>query len=140
MTVRPAPGAAPRTDAALPHVSALDVGVERRGEVVVVHLTGELDIYTANQLPAALTRCDPRDTPLVIDLRGVRLIDSCGLGALIVLHNRAATSDRRIALVSDGDSIRGILRIAGMEGSFLHAGDVTSACAAALEFAAEPVP
>ena len=140
MTVRPTPATKSRTGRDARHVSALDIGVERRGGVVVLHLTGELDIYTADQLRTALGRSDPRDTPLVIDLRRVDFVDSCGLGSLIVLHNRAATADRRIAVVSNGDNIREILRIAGMEDSFLHADDVATACTAVLGSVPEPVP
>ena len=58
--------------------------VEKRpnGDALVVHLEGELDSSTADELRAALAAdCD--DDVVIVDLRDVPFMDSAGLGALI---------------------------------------------------------
>ena len=52
---------------------------EWRGDVLIVHLAGELDIYTVPALRRQLARHDRLETSLVVDLSGVEFIDSCGL-------------------------------------------------------------
>lgn len=68
---------------------ALRVAIELHEDVVLVALTGPLDIYT---VPGFRRDVDPhavaRDQ-IVIDLTGVTLIDSSGLGALVSLRNQA---------------------------------------------------
>ena len=66
----------------------LRVAVEVHKDVVLVALTGRLDIYT---VPSFRRDVDPyadAGDQIVIDLTGVTLIDSSGLGALVSLRNQ----------------------------------------------------
>jgi anti-sigma B factor antagonist len=66
----------------------LRVAIEVHEDVVLVALTGSLDIYT---VPGFRRDVDPyahAGARIVIDLAGVTLIDSSGLGALVSLRNR----------------------------------------------------
>jgi anti-sigma B factor antagonist len=71
---------------------------------VVLTVTGELDMATAPALRERLTMATEADaTALVIDLRGVRFMDSIGLAA--ILHARKRLSDAgRLAIVLSRDS------------------------------------
>lgn len=97
-----------------------DVRFERRGDVLIVHLFGELDIYTVPALRRQLTRHDRPETSLVVDLSGVELIDSCGLGLLVSLRNRATVSERKIALVLVDPRLKDILHITGLGDAFVQ--------------------
>ena len=63
--------------------SQLDPGPPR-----VLHLAGEIDIATADQLTAALARALSEGSPLVVDMAEVSFIDGRGLRAVV----RAAQS------------------------------------------------
>jgi anti-sigma B factor antagonist len=109
-------------------VSELAVSFERRGEVVVVRLAGNLDIYTVPAYRSRVAAAARAETPLVVDLRQVDLLDSSGLGALIALRNRAVAAGHRLGLVSGDGQLRDILVIAGLDRAFAHAPDVDTAC------------
>jgi anti-sigma B factor antagonist len=111
----------------------LDAQFEWRGDVLVVHLTGELDIYTVPSLRRQIARHDRPQTALVVDLLRVELIDSCGLGLLVSLRNHAAVTERRIALVLVNPRLRNILRITGLTDAFVQSVSVDLACAAVSE-------
>lgn len=102
---------------------------ERRGEVMVARLAGHLDIYTVPALRSRITTAVRAETPLVLDLRGLELLDSSGLGALIALRNRAVAAGRRLGLVSEDGQLRDVLLIAGLDRAFVHSRDVDTACA-----------
>jgi anti-anti-sigma factor len=108
----------------------LGVRFERRGRVLIVHLVGELDIYTVPMLQRQLDRHDRPDAPLVVDLAEVELIDSCGLGFLVSLRNRAAVAERNIGLVLVDARLKEILRITGLADAFAQEASVDAACAA----------
>lgn len=61
--------------------------LSRRDEVLWLAMGGELDVFTAPQLRAALREAQPspRET-LVLDLRGLTFIDSSGLAVLLATH------------------------------------------------------
>jgi anti-sigma B factor antagonist len=108
----------------------LDVRFTRRGSTIVVHLAGELDIYTVPGLRRQLDRHDHPGTSLVVDLSRVTLIDSSGLGLLVTLRNQRVDADRKIALVLDGSRLKSVLAIAGLTDAFVQAATVDDALAA----------
>src|SRR3954454_24844018 len=56
-------------------------GVDRRDGAVVLSLAGELDLYNAEEVRAALLDASAGEPPvLVVDLAEVRFIDSTALG------------------------------------------------------------
>lgn len=61
--------------------------MSRQGSVLWLALGGELDVFTAPQLRAALreARPGPGET-LVLDLRGLSFIDSSGLAVILGAH------------------------------------------------------
>jgi anti-anti-sigma factor len=67
-------------------VTTGDLSIEQHadGAVLVLALRGDLDIATAGTLPQAVARIDARR--LVVDLRGVTVLDSTGVRALV--HTR----------------------------------------------------
>ena len=105
-------------------------GVERGEGGVVVSLAGELDLYNAEEVRAALVEASESGTTLlVVDLEQVRFIDSTALGVLI--EGRARLSDRQgFRLASPGLETRRALEVSGLDRHFLVFETVEEALAA----------
>ena len=105
-------------------------GIDDRDGTVVVSLAGELDLYNAAEVRAALldaTAGVPR--VLVVDLEEVRFIDSTALGVLIEARSRMA--DRGgFRLAAPGLETRRALEVSGLDRHFLVHDTVADALAA----------
>jgi anti-sigma B factor antagonist len=82
---------------------------------VLVVATGEVDVYTAPQLRAALLEAIASSRPgVVVDLRQVTFIDSSGLGVLVGGLKRAKTSGQWLRVVSPDSRILRLFDITGL--------------------------
>jgi anti-sigma B factor antagonist len=89
--------------------------IERRDGAVVVHLAGELDLYNAPEVRAALLEaCAEEPERLVIDLGGVDFVDSTALGVLIEARTKLANR-RSFLLAAPGHETHRALRISGLD-------------------------
>jgi anti-sigma B factor antagonist len=93
-------------------------GVDRANGAAVVSLAGELDLYNAEDVRAALLECCA-DAPerLVVDLAGVSFIDSTALGVLIEARSRMANR-RAFMLAAPGLETRRALEVSGLDRHF----------------------
>ena len=109
---------APGTGAAGGRESAV-AGVDQRDGAVVVSLTGELDLYNAEEVRGALLdACAGEPDALVVDLAEVRFIDSTALGVLIEARSKLA--DRNgFRLAAPGLETRRALEVSGLDRHFL---------------------
>jgi anti-anti-sigma factor len=90
-------------------------GVEKRDGAIVVSLAGELDLYNAEDVRAALLECCAQEPAvLVLDLAEVTFIDSTALGVLIEARSRLA--DRGgFRLAAPGLEVRRALEVSGLD-------------------------
>ena len=89
--------------------------LESKGDVCVVDLTGEIDIYTSPRVKEAIIELiDQEHYNLVINLEKVRYIDSTGLGVLIGCLKRVREHSGSVKLVCTKPPIRRILDITGL--------------------------
>jgi anti-anti-sigma factor len=94
-------------------------GVDRRDGGVVVSLGGELDLYNAEEVRSALLdACAGEPAFLVVDLEGVRFIDSTALGVLIEARSRMGDRDG-FRLAAPGLETRRALEVSGLDQHFL---------------------
>jgi anti-anti-sigma factor len=64
-------------------------GIERRNGAVVISLGGELDLYNADEVRAALSEAiDGQPERIVVDMADVEFVDSTALGVLIEARSR----------------------------------------------------
>ena len=93
-------------------------GIERTGDSVVVSLAGELDLYNASAVREALLACCA-ETPerLIVDLSGVKFIDSTALGVLIEARTRLPNRESFL-LAAPGLETRRALEISGLDRHF----------------------
>jgi anti-sigma B factor antagonist len=105
---------------------------ETRGDLTVVTLSGELDIYTVGRFREDVQDLEPASTRIIIDLSDVTLVDSSGLGALVSLLNRSREGDGQLGLVCPQRRLRRVFEIAGLRRAFTF-GDDYEAVVGALE-------
>src|SRR3954454_20598740 len=77
----------------------LSVSKQGGGEVPVVAVTGEVDVYSAPALRDGLTELLEAGTSVVVDLTDVGFLDSTGLGALVAARTTAAEHGASLPLV-----------------------------------------
>jgi anti-sigma B factor antagonist len=107
-------------------------GIERNDAHVVVSLAGELDLYNAHEVREALLECCAEAPErLVVDLSGVKFIDSTALGVLIEARTRLANR-RGFLLAAPGLETRRALEISGLDRHFSVHDSLDSALGAAL--------
>ncbi|WP_170191875.1 anti-sigma factor antagonist [Saccharothrix syringae] len=83
-----------------PNPQQFTAAVSRRPDAVVVSVTGEIDEVTAPELRRVLDEVLlDRPAVVAVDLRGVALLASAGLAALIAAHDQAVP-DTRLRIVA----------------------------------------
>jgi anti-anti-sigma factor len=82
----------------------------------VVAVTGELDLYSAEQAQRALAGViEDGARAVVVDLMGVSFMDSAGLSVLISAAKALRSSGGRVVVAADDRRILRILQITGLE-------------------------
>jgi anti-sigma B factor antagonist len=90
-------------------------GVDRRNGAVVVHLVGELDLYNAPEVRAALLElCAENPERLVVDLADVDFVDSTALGVLIEARTKLENG-QSFLLAAPGLETHRALTISGLD-------------------------
>jgi anti-sigma B factor antagonist len=92
--------------------------ISRNDGSVIVSLAGELDLYNAHEVRDALLQCCAESpTRLIVDLSGVKFIDSTALGVLI--EARTKLENRRgFLLAAPGLETKRALEISGLDRHF----------------------
>src|SRR3954471_15137947 len=94
------------------------LGVETTDGVVVVRLGGELDLYNAHEVRAALADAAASNPQrLVVDLSRVEFIDSTALGVLIEARTKL-DNRRAFLLAAPGAETRRALEVSGLDRHF----------------------
>ena len=97
----------------------LSITSEARGETTVVHVSGEIDVYTAPMLRERLdAHIAAGRHDLVVDLGGVTFMASTGLGVLVgrLKLVRAASGTLRVACANE--RILSVFSITGLDKVF----------------------
>ncbi|MFH0916018.1 MAG: STAS domain-containing protein [bacterium] len=87
-------------------------------DAVVVHVGGDLDVYTAPRLKESLTQAIANGGRLVLDLSEVHFIDSTALGVLVNTQQQTQSTEGELRLVVDDPYLLKIFRITGFDGVF----------------------
>ena len=93
---------------------------ERAGSgTVLISLRGELDFEHAYQFDEELRSAEAVEpSAIVLDLRRLGFIDSCGIGRLLAARRRAARAGRRLVLVRGGPAIQRVFALSGLADAF----------------------
>jgi anti-sigma B factor antagonist len=103
--------------------STLNLQTYRKENVAVLRCQGRIVFRNeAAALSRRVTELMDDHRSLVLDLSGVEVIDSAGLGELVLLHMRAGTQDRDLRLAAPNGRIRHLLEITNLIAVFrVHA-------------------
>jgi anti-anti-sigma factor len=84
--------------------------------VAVVRVTGEVDVATCGLLRSVLLRIvtDEDFRGLVVNLAGVRFMDSTGIGVLVGVWRRVAATIASLALAAPAPQVQRVLDTAGL--------------------------
>ncbi|MCE0763783.1 STAS domain-containing protein [Pseudonocardia kujensis] len=96
----------------------LRVDLRRAGSAMVVTVAGEVDMFTAPRLEAAVGRslADATVNVTVVDLTRVAFLDDAGLSALVTAHRAAERQDEPLRIVVDHNRpVVRPLQITGLE-------------------------
>ena len=110
----------------------MDLSITRadHGERAVVHLGGEIDVYTA---PLVREKIDEEihagRNDLVVDLSDVTFVDSTGLGVLVGRLKLARTRGGSLSLVGTDDRVLKVFSITGLDKVFEIHPDLETALA-----------
>jgi anti-sigma B factor antagonist len=101
----------------------LSVTTSRQGDVTIVSVAGEVDVYTAAQLRAALDEEVAADhVQLIVNLDEVTFLDSTGLGVLVGRLKLVRNQSGWLRLVCSNERILRVFRITGLDKVFgIHA-------------------
>jgi anti-anti-sigma factor len=88
--------------------------VENVGGSVVLRLVGELDLYNAEEIRAALTKAiDGSPDKVVVDMSDVEFVDSTALGVLIEARSKLGRDG--LALAAPQVDTRRTLQVSGLD-------------------------
>jgi anti-sigma B factor antagonist len=95
---------------------------------VRVALRGELDLNHAYDFDEELRHVEVGRPPcIVLDLRELTFMDSCGLGRLLAARRRARRDGRRLVLVRGGRAVQQVLAMTGLDEAFEIVSDIPAA-------------
>jgi anti-sigma B factor antagonist len=101
-------------------------GIDRPNGSIVIRLAGELDLYNADALRAALFEAAAEEPQrLVVDLADVRFIDSTALGVFVETRSRVEA----FVLAAPALETRRALQVSGLDRHFAVHGTVEDALA-----------
>jgi anti-anti-sigma factor len=104
------PPAAPAGAQAATSHNGLRIELDQEGATARVALSGELGLQSAPALADRLSQVESHDPELmVIDLRGLRFMDSSGLRELYLANRRAHENHRRMVVVRGSEPIDRVL-------------------------------
>jgi anti-sigma B factor antagonist len=100
-------------------VVELNVSTASQGGHAVVTATGELDLYTAPRLQAALAGLlrDQADR-VTVDLSGVEFCDSTGMNVLLSAMKRLKEQGGALELAAPRPAVKRILQVTGLDTVF----------------------
>jgi anti-anti-sigma factor len=110
-----------------PDALAPSVERERIGEVEIVRLGGEIDLYAAAPLAEALDVAVQRSGFIVIDLTNVRFFDSSALGVVLEARRKAQDVGGNLVLVVAGAEAPRVFQLTGLDRIFPRVGTVEEA-------------
>jgi anti-sigma B factor antagonist len=90
----------------------LSVITKRNGDTICLEVNGDIDMTTADTFRAAMVTAlgEPVDH-VIVDLEGVRFMDSSGIAALVHAHDRSASFGSTLRVINCRPNVREVMEI-----------------------------
>src|ERR1044072_5150967 len=96
----------------------LTIEIRREADRVVLLLEGELDLENAAPLDERLLAAEGSDAKqIVLDLRGLRFIDSSGLRSILLATKRSRQDSNRLGVLRGTGDVAGLLELTAINQS-----------------------
>ncbi|MFM9693840.1 STAS domain-containing protein [Streptomyces europaeiscabiei] len=94
---------------------SLSVSVQMIGDITLIKVSGEVDVYSVGKLKSALSDClNHGRHQLVLDIDGIEFLDSTGLGPMMGALAAARRRGGFMLLVCSTEKILKIFRLTGL--------------------------
>jgi anti-sigma B factor antagonist len=101
--------------------------IEETGNMLIIRLTGEIDLENASHLRESLLNALDRGRSLLVEMSDVGYIDSSGIASLVEALQNARNKSLDLKLVSPSARVRRVLELARLDKVFSIHTDVGSA-------------
>jgi len=90
----------------------MEIAIRRFQEFHVLDVTGELDLYNAFRLKDAVEKMIARNVQFfIVNVRGVRFIDSSGVAALLSIRALLSAMGRELRIVNLPRNVQRVLEL-----------------------------
>ena len=95
---------------------SLTIRISRDGGALVLRLSGELDLQNAETLDEHLARAESSDAEkIVLDLRDLTFIDSCGLKSILIATRHSREDGNRLGILRGRGEGASLLELTGID-------------------------
>jgi anti-anti-sigma factor len=106
----------------VPNQNELTLDIEVMADAAIVRCGGRLTLNSAGRLRHEVKRLLPQTRVVTIDLTGLTMMDSLGLGTIASLYASAQNAGRELHVVNIGPRIREIFSVSRLLSLFESAG------------------
>ncbi|MCM3570987.1 anti-sigma factor antagonist [Neobacillus mesonae] len=93
----------------------IKIDSQQNNEEILVHVAGEIDVYTAPRLKEELVPLvGGENKKLTVSLKDVSYMDSTGLGLFIGLFKQLKQNDGELKLIDLSDRLKRLFEITGI--------------------------
>ncbi len=97
-------------------VSGFSLEIEQKNNIPIIHVSGEIDVYTCPQLRSKLAELVKNgQRSLILNLENIQYIDSTGLGTIAHTARSIETENGRVCIVCTKNQIKKIFEVSGLE-------------------------
>ncbi len=108
----------------------MEYQIIEKGDIVVVSLSGGIDLQTSSDTRKILLEVVGRGQPVMVDLANVGYIDSSGVASLIEALHAARKGGSKLSLMSVSDNAMRVLQLARLDKVFVIHEDLEAAISA----------
>ncbi|OWZ83984.1 anti-sigma F factor antagonist [Natranaerobius trueperi] len=94
----------------------MDINVQKKGENLIVHLSGELDHHTSNLFREKIDRELKKGIydNLVLDLSNLSFMDSSGIGAVLGRYKKIKSQNGQVFACGMNEQVKKLAEMSGL--------------------------
>ena len=92
--------------------------IEEQGDYLVVHLNGDVDLYSSPHAREVILKCLDRNKHLLVEMSAVVYIDSSGVASLVEGYQISKSKNLQFGLVNVSENAINVLQLAHLDKVF----------------------